>query len=281
MASKKPAQPPSKDREPTQKQAWLTVGRLNLAENFRPVTQSRVNKIANNFDPDAVGTIVVSQRSPSDIAVLDGQHRCHAFMKMGWEDQKVPCLIHMGLTRADEARIFRELNDNRTKPLPIDLYEARRVEGDPLAKDIDRILEQHDLAIARGAGFGRVQAVSTVVTIFRKAGEEILDQTLAVLTRAWGNNSTSYQQNVLMGVALLLRRNPKLDKERLAKKLSSTTPKAIVLKARTLKETISATNLDYGPMPTVLTGLYNERITAAKRLPAWDAERTSATVWNP
>src|SRR6058998_1980183 len=74
---------------------------------------------------------------PSDILflVVDGQHRLWA-QKFAAYEAKYACVVHMGLTEVDMARLFLEINDNQKRvpsSLRWDLVRLVRPDDDPHA----------------------------------------------------------------------------------------------------------------------------------------------------
>src|SRR4051812_31723657 len=95
---------------------WIRASRLAVDASYqRPRNERKIRKIANNFDPDALGVLYVSKRADGTYVILDGQQRHAALIEMGWQDQQVPCHVYTGLSVADEARLFGEYNELRTR----------------------------------------------------------------------------------------------------------------------------------------------------------------------
>lgn len=74
---------------------------------------------------------------PPDVKflVVDGQHRLWA-QKFSHYDAEYPCVIHMGLSEVEMARLFLEINDNQKRvpsSLRWDLVRLVRPEDDPAA----------------------------------------------------------------------------------------------------------------------------------------------------
>jgi len=72
---------------------------------------------------------------PSDVKflVVDGQHRLWA-QKFSCYDAEYPCVIHMGLSEVEMARLFLEINDNQKRvpsSLRWDLVRLVRPDDDP------------------------------------------------------------------------------------------------------------------------------------------------------
>ena len=59
------------------------------------------------------------QKTPRSFLIIDGQHRVYGF-KLAKEPLRVPVVIYNGLSRADEARLFMDIN-TKQRPVPPEL----------------------------------------------------------------------------------------------------------------------------------------------------------------
>ena len=105
-----PAQKPQDYLNPGTMQE-IALHRLNSGLNYqRTVKERTVQKLVNNWNPIYLDPIVVSYRD-GRYNVIDGQHRVTAMKRMSESgktaaDVKVLCVVHTGLTYADEAELF-------------------------------------------------------------------------------------------------------------------------------------------------------------------------------
>lgn len=193
---------------------WLEISSLQYDERVqRPVNKGRVAKIAAAFDPDALGVIQVSERADGSRFVIDGWHRVMALKHIGWDNgQKVECKVRRGLTLAEEAQLFVELN-NTAKPRYIDAFLVRVEAGDPDAVAVHQIIRAAGLAVDRSARDGHVCAVQALERIYRGDGRvsksrnsAAVRDTLKVCTRSWGQASASLNGAILEGIGRVLLR---------------------------------------------------------------------------
>lgn len=168
----------------------------------RDLRNARVNKIAQNFDPDRFGTITVSWRD-GRFFVVDGQHRVEALRTMGWEDQKVPAWVYENLTEQDEAALFLDLNDQLTVAA-LDKFRVAVTAGESEASAISRLLAGLDLRINGSGAPGTITAVGTVKRIYTKYGPEVLSRALAIVTMAFGDAGLTAA--VIEGMSLVAAR---------------------------------------------------------------------------
>lgn len=260
-------------------QQWIKVSDLSTDPrvNTRPINQRRVKAMAAKFDPDAIGVILVSHRADGDNIILDGQHRWALMYEVGWDDQSLPSLVHEGLTLADEARIFRIMNQARSKPRPLDMYFARLTEGDPDVLAIQQVLDARNLAVRVGPQNRTVVAVKSLIDVQEHLGSTILAHALEVLENAWGDDPNAFQGDCLIAVSCILHRYPQIDRHRFATCLSGTTPTVLIGKARMLKDTLSMQNIAFNSLPLCMVNIYNARLRV-NPLPEWEV-RNSKAVW--
>lgn len=169
----------------------------------RAVDTGRVAKIADTLNLDALGTITVSHRSNGSYHVIDGQHRVAAVRLAGGDDEKVLCRVFDRLTLAEEAEMFRLLN-NTAKPTVLDLFRVRVVEGDPDALAIVSALRKSGWKVA-AAQAGCIAAAGAVERLYRR-DPEALEKSVATIARAWGHDLPANDGRLIEGIGLVFAR---------------------------------------------------------------------------
>lgn len=254
---------------------WIPANQLVTDPAYeRPLSTIKVRKIVREFNPDAVGVLMTSRRSDSSNVLIDGQHRCAAFLAMEWGEQRLPCLVYHGLTLEQEAELFVVYNRDRSKPLQHDLFRAEVAAGNPAAMEIVKVLGRHGLSVTQFREQGKdthrkagvVSAVGALKRIHAQAGPVVLDETISVLKEAWGEEygNQAYTNPLLQGVALVLARySPRLvNRKRLVAKLAEITPAGLTAQARVLAQH-SSTSGSHGLMTyiaIVIIGAYNKKL---------------------
>lgn len=111
-------------------------------EYQRPITGSRVDRIANDWSWIACGVITVALRGPGsgDYYVIDGQHRVESAKRAGIIE--LPCMVFESQEHTDEAQGFLDTNTNRKSMAILDKYRALLVVKDPTALKVKNLLEQ-------------------------------------------------------------------------------------------------------------------------------------------
>lgn len=204
----------------------------------RPENPTQINAIARGFNPAALNTITVSRRYvPAgdgtacvlcgqsttnvhiELVLIDGQQRRAAALKVGYA-KLVHVDLHDGLTRKDEARLFRDLNF-KTAINAITLFKTQLVEERPHHMAVMAILD--GLKIPFGTGKGYSAAVGSIKLIRRDNGVTHLEWALRQTKRLWDRGAGGvYEAAVVEALFLLHERDGNLINEtRLFDKLAN------------------------------------------------------------
>lgn len=257
---------------------WLPLAdlRIDSSVNTKPFYPARVEAMAKDFNPVAIGIFHVSRRADGTLWLFDGQHRKALLERVGWGDQLVRCRVYSGLARADEARIFRDLNTSY-KPSRMDDFLAAITEGDQEAISIDNIAKSAGLAIHRQAGEGHITAIAACQAIYRgdlkgikRPDPTALLYAVECLRDAFGTDSSSFRGTVLQGLGFVfLRENGRTNRKRMVERLASVPGGAAGLEARARQ----AKDIHNRSLPMsaagVITDLYNRGLPPEKRLGSW------------
>jgi hypothetical protein len=242
----------------------------------RSLDRARVNRMIADYDPDGVGVLVVSDRGDGTLHVADGQHRVATTIGVGLQDKALPCLVYKGLTRAQEAALFRRLNNTRGVQ-PIDKFRIRVVEGETMAVQINTVLEQHGWTVKAHRTDGTFMAVSAIESVYKASNRgrkertaSTVDLLIATLTAAWGHNPDGVRNEIVSGVGAVLIRHPHLDFHKLFGVLSAVSggPRALVGRAGGLRDLRGGRVGD--ALAEIVVELYNGR-RRTNRLPDWRA----------
>jgi hypothetical protein len=166
---------------------WVPIAQMRISPRAQrkhdtSSSKRRIEYIATNYDPDMAGTLRVNLRD-GIYWIIDGGHRYHAYIEMGWEDQYVQCWVHRGLTEADEAEMFLSLND--VKPVSgMDKFQRSLVAKRELESDVDRIVRAADLSI--GHGRDSIGCVGAVTKTYANGGPAVLSSTVRIIRDSYG-----------------------------------------------------------------------------------------------
>lgn len=247
----------------------VQASRLSVDENVqRDLIPARVKALAAKLDLDALGIFTVSERDDGQLVVLDGQHRLAALVSHDMDEWEVTCHIYRGLEEAQEAALFRRLNDTRAIT-PYDDFSKGLVEGDPEALAIDAICQKHGLSVTHYGGDGHVTCIRKLRQLYISnngvANGAILDDALSVVLDAWGVHYPAVEKSILGGTAIVLSAYGKeIDRGKLVEKLAKEKggPSGLLGRARMLKEmrTASVERL----VASVIVGTYNKGRSTGK-----------------
>jgi len=247
------------------------VGDLSVDPNVqRAMKKARVDKIAADFHPEALGVITTSYREPGLIHIVDGQHRYRAAEAAGYQGS-IKTNEYRGLTLAQEAELFRLLNTTE-KVGPIDQFLVACIEGRKSALDLARVLKDNGWSVSTAAGKGKISAIRSLERVYG-LGEEIgpwaAAATIAVVTSAWGHIPSAVNGSLIEGIGRMLAKyGDQVDLSDLGKRLSGSAggPDALLGYARGQKLG-GGGNLTTQVAKAVVT-IYNERRRSTK-LPSW------------
>ena len=162
------------------------VKKLELKELFvdakvqRGIAKTSLNKKIKEFDINAVGVLIVSQRKDGNYYILDGQHRWFAAKENNIE--KLDCEVHINLTEKEEAELFLKYNQDRVSTKSIDHFNIEVKAGVEISVDIYNILNEIGLNVSRRG----IQSPKALKQVYKCYGEEILRKTLIFINEVWG-----------------------------------------------------------------------------------------------
>jgi hypothetical protein len=204
-----------------------------------------ITKKKECFDPLLILTLIGSRRANGKIALVDGQQRWLLLKELGFD--VAPMLILNGLTPAGEARLFAELNFEKSLIRAFFHYRAMLFAKDPEIVKINNVVENANFVIGRALMTENViAAAGAIVKIYRKdtdvvaagsliEGNELLAKTLDVLNIAWRNRTVDWKDaktsGMLHGVSRWLSVNELVPVDDLASVLEGILPSIVLQEA--------------------------------------------------
>lgn len=206
----------------------------------REANPTRVRRMADNWDDNMVGVLVVSHRQNLDLAplhapmpeqfvVLDGQTRLEAFRLVCASNlvTSAPLLsqVYEGLTLTEEAQIFLQHNDRRAVT-PLDRFRIAVTAREEWALDINDMAARKGW-FAKGMSTGpnahRFAAVGALEKLYLLDGGVSLQRVFDVIDAAWQNPAGSLCPETVGGLGMLFHRyGDKIDTRSLVLKLAKT-----------------------------------------------------------
>jgi hypothetical protein len=173
----------------------------------RALDSPRASALARGWDVRKVGVLDVSDRgadAPVRYAVINGQHRVAAAMIRDPHTSLV-ARVHLGLTLAQEARLFHEIDTGTRNLTAWDRWKARRVAEDATVLAVTEVVTAAGLRITDTPGDGTIRCPGTLEKIYLTGGKPLLANTLALLIEIWDGCPESVDAHLVRGTATLLR----------------------------------------------------------------------------
>jgi hypothetical protein len=219
------------------KQDYVPIADLNVDTSYqRQLYETHVQKILRAYDEDLVDLLHVNVRADGSMWVYDGQHRMEVLRRLGQD--YAPCAMKHGLTREEEAHLYRQLNSARKHTTRMDDFRAALAEGDPQAKAIDAICREAGFII-RSGGTGQANTLKAVAAAWKAYDRGVLGDVLKVVTDAWPGEHEAVDGTVINGMSFLLRNisvepmlRGRFEMMDLAKKLGTVHPRQLLQRSR-------------------------------------------------
>lgn len=193
----------------------------------RDASESRVQKIAKNYNPEYLQDIDVAptgnstQSGLQEYAVLDGRARTTAIRRLRMSGHYIPFIhsrVHLTAdTLAKRANLFDKLNDNRTTVSKMQRYKALVYAGDKQARAIDVVVKRFHLNIASTGHPDHT--ITTIIVIDNLNALHVLEKTLSVIERSWGFSKSTLSQRILFAIGMFCATYSEMDEGRLVGKL--------------------------------------------------------------
>lgn len=175
----------------------------------RKILPSKVKRLKEDFDLDAIGVIHAIQRTVDGkvrTEVIDGQHRIIALNDLDLGEWLVDVKIHLDVTDdAGACRLFLHLND-RSPVSAYDKFENEVHAGIAEAVAIVSATRKHGLKINRSGADGTIICVNALKRVYCECGAAVLDSVLQIALAAWGKSSLAVDGKFISGLALVLSR---------------------------------------------------------------------------
>ena len=238
----------------------------------RQLNEDRADKMAEDFQPHALGLVTASKRTDGHIYVLDGSHRVSAARKARY-DGLIATRLFENLTLKEEAALFLNLNNSRAVQA-IDRFKVRITQGEPVASGINDVLKRYGLHVdwANNQSLGTISAIGALEKVYKGAGireegayPDLVDKLCDVIMKAWGkdganNDRSLFSATVIQGLGTFIAiYNKRIDMERLVTCLQNTTPRQIITNTRVLKDAKLKGSQMAMNAAQVILNLYNNR----------------------
>ena len=179
----------------------------NLVSNQdyqRTISVKRVKQGVENFDLYKVNPVKISQRDGQNY-VIDGQHTIEMIATVsGSRDTPVWCMIYDDMDYILEADLFARQQDGIKPPSPYEIFNANIEAQNNVQLMIKELVESFGLRVTSTKATGGICAISSLESIYKKYGFEVLDRTLNLCVGTWESEPNSLSASMLKGIALLV-----------------------------------------------------------------------------
>lgn len=189
---------------------WIPVTELDIDRAVQRSTfdRAKVERFKRNFNPAALGIITVSRRNQVTLVIIDGMHRTETVRQLTTNEGEILCHVFTGLTRAQEAQMFLDLNAG-TQPTVLDKFRVRITAGDQVAIKINEMANVYGWTITAMPGDGNIQCVKTLERIYNLSQKlemepHLLQVVFMAVTHAWGKDKAGVHAVILEGIAALV-----------------------------------------------------------------------------
>lgn len=206
----------------------------------RPVRERIVRDRVLHFDERKVAAILVSARADETFAILDGQTRWRVCEIIG--KKRIWAAVFEGMTVADEARFFYEVNHDRLAVHPYYGFLARVLGGDKKAVEINQIVERTGFRIAPNTDWARggIAAVSALERAYDQPSDVREDPLTPALERMsrWKGMKNSTGAELIRGFGRFYAAfsDEEIDETHLGELLDSFGPAPVLARSRDMAE---------------------------------------------
>lgn len=196
---------------------WIRVSDLMVDETYQRRTDNHASRrliasIAAKFDWRLFGVLTVSRRPDDTMAVIDGQHRWSAAAMRG-DIVDVPCCLTRFGTPEEEAKLFIVANRARKPMNRLDDFHAALRAGDDDALEIQRLVTEAGLTIARNTSStawapGEIAFTAAIASALRKHGPGVVSAALTDIAEAFPGQQLKHGGSIFNGLVRILAHPP-------------------------------------------------------------------------
>jgi ParB-like chromosome segregation protein Spo0J len=235
----------------TEAQDWpyrfeiLPLDELAVDEGYQRPLTNFWETVRDNFNPALVGTLVVSERRNGSKWIIDGQTRWAAMCEQGWESYRdesglvhngAPCLVYEGLSKAQEAQLFALLQTQRRGMRTYHRFRAQLVAKNKQAVGIAKVVTAAGFDLGVEETRDTLQSIAALERAYKVAPDHLAD-VLGIIRDVWGTqDKTAVQAQMIAGLSTFVRKQERLDYDRLKDRLRDVTPQLLINRAAQIRE---------------------------------------------
>jgi hypothetical protein len=195
---------------------WVHTAELTVDQSYQRSidndgSRRLIASIAANFDWRLCAPLVVSRRQDGSKVIIDGQHRWAAAVRRG-DLPQLPCCLFTYDSPEDEARMFIVANRARKPMNRLDDFHAALAAADEDAVEIQRLVTEAGLRMARNTSStawkaGEVAFTSSIAAALRRHGPAIVSAALTNIAEAYEGRPLTSGASIF-GALIKLFANP-------------------------------------------------------------------------
>jgi len=156
---------------------WLPKRELKVDHTYqRVLNQQVINRITQNWNWVACGTLIISMRQNGSYFIIDGGHRHAAALELR-EIRELPCLVFELSSVTAEAIGFLSANSDRKQIGPMAAFKAELLTGSARALIVDELAREAGRSVGQPSDKTHLSCVSAIQRYAR------IDK--AALRRVW------------------------------------------------------------------------------------------------
>lgn len=212
----------------------VSLDELSVDETYQRPLTGFWKEVTEKFNPALVNTLIVSERRNGSKHIIDGQTRWSAMRELGMT--AAPALIYTGLSKADEATLFADLQTQRRGMRSYHRFRAQLVGNRPMAKAIAKIATEAGFELGREEQPNTLAAIAALESLYKLDPDHLRD-VLEIIRDAWGTeDKVATSADIIRGIGYFLRSQEGVDLDRLVNRLSGVTPSMVKHRASALRE---------------------------------------------
>lgn len=212
MSDPKPAAPgPQIGAPPSLEQ--VPVDRLKVDPVYQRATDGKssrrlIARMHKRWNWQLCLPLVVSRRADGDLMVIDGQHR-HLGASSRGDVPFLPCVIYSGLTLAEEAQLFVDLNTEPQRLSQADIFVGMLATGENNAVATAALLEETGWRLVRHNNTaawnpGDIHCAPMIARARRRYGEVTVRTALRILRQAWPDTPVTCSARLLEALFVIV-----------------------------------------------------------------------------
>lgn len=183
----------------------VRVGDLELYVDFqRPILDSQVNKIVNNWDIEQFTYPSVGEVQDGRLIVWDGQHRVSA-VKRKFGDDALIDVYYVKDTFENLARKFAKQDEARRAVSTVDKFNANVVGKEKEYLDIKDSLDKFGLVIGTGNPANHIAAANVIRKAYNELGVVNFERMINIMQQGFTGSKDIWGAQTLKGMIELFK----------------------------------------------------------------------------